>query len=379
MVSVLTAANLIVALFIIIIIIGLYQVPREASASTRKFRICMWICFAGLIVEVLAYVLDGHAELRVLLQVLNFLGYALIDLLVIFYGFYLHSLVSEGGRSLTRKFPYLITALCLIEIVFLAVGTIMGRVFTIENGHFVRGPWNALASTMSAVCFFIMLILYVIRFRDFRIRSRLFVILIVLFPLAATIILHANPDIRFNFAGTAISMNVVYVIIQSRIMVEALATAQMNKELSEKDMLTGLLNRRGYQKLLDHVGPDEKVGVVFADVNSLKTVNDTQGHEAGDRLIKRVADLLRDSVPEGSPCRISGDEFVCIMKNPDAASFEKKMERLRKTFAENDRIASFGYVTGEGKQIMEVIKAAENMMYDDKERYYKETGKERRR
>ncbi len=58
---------------------------------------------------------------------------------------------------------------------------------------------------------------------------------------------------------------------------------------------------------------------------------------------------MKDSVPEGSPCRISGDEFVCIVKNPDAASFEKKMERLRKTLAENDRIASFGYETGEGK------------------------------
>ncbi|MBO4902729.1 MAG: GGDEF domain-containing protein [Lachnospiraceae bacterium] len=379
MVSVLTTANLIAALFIIIIIIGLYQVPKEASASTRKFRYCMWICFAGLIVEILAYVLDGHAELSALLTVLNFLGYALIDVLVIIYGFYLHSLVTEGGKKLTRNFPYLIMTLCLIGIVFLVAGTVTGTVFTIENGRFVAGNLNGYAGLMSSVSFFIMLLLYVVRFRDFRIQSRLFVVLIVVFPVVANIVLLFDPQVRFNFTGTAVSMNVVYVIIQSRIVVEVLAKAHLNKELSEKDILTGLLNRRGYQELLDGIGADEKVGIVFADVNSLKAVNDNEGHEAGDRLINRVALLLTDSVPDGSACRISGDEFVCIVKEPDEASFEKQMDHLRDTLMKNDRIASFGYGTGKGERILEVIKTAENMMYDDKERYYKETGKERRR
>ena len=232
---------------------------------------------------------------------------------------------------------------------------------------------------MSSVSFFIMLLLYVVRFRDFRIQSRLFVVLIVVFPVVANIVLLFDPQVRFNFTGTAVSMNVVYVIIQSRIVVEVLAKAHLNKELSEKDILTGLLNRRGYQELLDGIGADEKVGIVFADVNSLKAVNDNEGHEAGDRLINRVALLLTDSVPDGSACRISGDEFVCIVKEPDEASFEKQMDHLRDTLMKNDRIASFGYGTGKGERILEVIKTAENMMYDDKERYYKETGKERRR
>ena len=125
---------------------------------------------------------------------------------------------------------------------------------------------------------------------------------------------------------------------------------------------------------------DEKlVGVAFADVNSLKAVNDNQGHEAGDRLIQKVANLLKDAVPEGTVCRISGDEFVCIVKDAGIEAFTETMKKLGVILKENDRIASLGYDIGEGKDIYDIIKAAEKMMYSDKERYYKETGKDRRR
>ena len=103
-------------------------------------------------------------------------------------------------------------------------------------------------------------------------------------------------------------------------------------------------------------------------MNSLKAVNDSKGQEAGDKLIQKVANLLKEAVPEGTVFRISGDEFVCIVKDVDSDSFTKIVKRLGEVLRENDRIASFGYVIGKEKDIYDIIKAAEQMMYADKER-----------
>ena len=223
-----------------------------------------------------------------------------------------------------------------------------------------------------------MCILYVLKYRAFRIKSRLFVILIVAVPMAATVIRFMDPNERFGFLGAAVSMNVVYVIIESKLIAAAVANARMYNEISEKDMLTGLKNRRGYQGVIDGISDDDLIGIVFADANSPKEVNDSMGHAAGDKLIIKVAEILKSAVPDGIVCRISGDEFVCIVKNVDTAVFAERMKDLEAVFRRNDRIASFGYDTGEGKEIYGLIKSAEQMMYADKENYYKETGKDRR-
>ena len=103
------------------------------------------------------------------------------------------------------------------------------------------------------------------------------------------------------------------------------------------------------------------------------------GHEAGDKLIVQVADILNEAVPDGTVCRISGDEFVGIVKNVDIDDFTGKMNGLKDVMRKNGRIASFGYTVGEGKNIYDVIKSAEKIMYADKENYYIETGKDRRK
>ena len=59
--------------------------------------------------------------------------------------------------------------------------------------------------------------------------------------------------------------------------------------------------------------------------------------------------------------------------------FNENMNDLETAIKKNDRIAAFGYETGTGKDIYDIIKAAEKKMYADKQNYYTETGKERRR
>ncbi len=377
--SILIATDFVAALFIAVIIIGLYEIPAEAKKATGLFRRCMWIVFAGLIIECLAMYFNGKRELSLLLQFLNYAGYVLLDLLTIIYSYYLNYLIEEKEKKFTQFQARVITLVLSIDIILLTVGMITGNLFTISNGYYTEGPWADYAGTMCALCFLVMCVLYVFKYKAFRIKSKFFVVLIVVVPLAATVIGFVYPVEGFGFLGAAVSMNVVYVILESKIIAEAVANAKMYNEISENDLLTGLKNRRGYQKTIDAIKDDEFVGIVFADANSLKEINDTQGHEAGDNLIKRVADILKTTVREGTVFRISGDEFVCIVKNAEANAFLDKMKELESVLRKNGRIAAFGYDTGKGKDIYAVIKSAEKNMYEDKQDYYLETGKDRRR
>ncbi|HET9655315.1 MAG TPA: GGDEF domain-containing protein [Kineosporiaceae bacterium] len=91
------------------------------------------------------------------------------------------------------------------------------------------------------------------------------------------------------------------------------------RALADADPLTGLANRRGLQCAAETAlaGQDGEVGVLVADVDGLKRVNDTWGHAAGDRLLQAVARCLCrtfEQVPHRLVARTGGDEF-CVLVN----------------------------------------------------------------
>ncbi len=91
------------------------------------------------------------------------------------------------------------------------------------------------------------------------------------------------------------------------------------QEKIERDALTRVYNRRYIMTLLNSLITPQKpnFSVLFVDINALKYTNDTYGHEAGDRLICKVADSLTDAVrAEDSIARIGGDEFLVIINSP---------------------------------------------------------------
>ena len=101
------------------------------------------------------------------------------------------------------------------------------------------------------------------------------------------------------------------------------------------DPLTGLSNRRVFDDCLTEAlqawnTHQTEVGIVLLDIDHFKTLNDTQGHLAGDAVLRQLAKLLRDHVPSGSTIvRFGGEEFACVITGRDLVAIADIGERLR--------------------------------------------------
>jgi diguanylate cyclase (GGDEF)-like protein len=153
--------------------------------------------------------------------------------------------------------------------------------------------------------------------------------------------------------------------------------------LADHDSLTGLLDRRRFRAELDqYVSFSARYGgqgaVMIVDIDGLKAVNDTLGHQAGDNLIRQVAETLRERV-RGTDivARLSGDEFAVLMPQADTAGALALGEDLRAQVAEGARAAAGPVSTtisvgitmfGGGRGGAEaVLAAADQAMYRAKE------------
>lgn len=161
-------------------------------------------------------------------------------------------------------------------------------------------------------------------------------------------------------------------------------------EKAEIDAMTGFFNRRAYEsdvKEYAATAPKEDFVYLSIDVNGLKEVNDTYGHEAGDELIRGAAACMALCFGgSGKLYRMGGDEFAALL-----FADGDRLERMRQDFArrmsewsqEHGRtlVAACGAASAAefpGKRIEELAKLADERMYAEKEEYYTSTGKDRR-
>ena len=88
---------------------------------------------------------------------------------------------------------------------------------------------------------------------------------------------------------------------------------------AELDQLSGLLNRHGYwervKRILNCGDPERKIGILFIDIDKLKTINDTKGHKIGDKAISQISTLIAKSIRQRDiAVRYGGDEFIIVVE-----------------------------------------------------------------
>ena len=151
------------------------------------------------------------------------------------------------------------------------------------------------------------------------------------------------------------------------------------KHEAAMDDMTGFYNKNKLLNDLEKLNePDRNVAVIYWDVNQLKFVNDTYGHERGDRLIARIAGTIRlvsandNDNDNARTYRYGGDEFIMII--PDgteevAISFIDRWNKLMEPLQKDSKIpisASVGYACGRYADINEIISEADERMYENK-------------
>ena len=150
------------------------------------------------------------------------------------------------------------------------------------------------------------------------------------------------------------------------------------KIMSSTDLLTGVFNRNAMNNRIsyDISGEDEIVkpfGVFFIDVNGLKTINDKQGHLAGDNLLKDVATTLKELKSDTAEIyRVGGDEFLIITPETTREDFDSLKDQL---FESCERPGRAHFAIGachstEYDDVRRAMQIADARMYDVKEEYY---------
>lgn len=185
--------------------------------------------------------------------------------------------------------------------------------------------------------------------------------------------------------------NQFYQISQLRDFVRQLS--HLNSQLQQKekvieklayyDQLTGVANRALFDKFADKYLNLAKqsglmLGLMFVDVNEFKTINDTYGHNTGDKVMTRVASLLTESTRKNDiVCRYGGDEFIVLM--PEISTFNDYRKIVNQIDVNRKRhIVQDGYdislslsigvsfYPDDGETIDELIEKADECMYADK-------------
>ncbi len=151
--------------------------------------------------------------------------------------------------------------------------------------------------------------------------------------------------------------------------------------LGQTDALTGLLNARAFREIATTEVErgrryPQPLSLAFIDVDDFKRVNDAGGHRAGDRLLLRIAELLRDNLRSSDTvARFGGDEFVILLPVADQAAAQVAMEKL----SEKMRVAmtaerwpvtlSIGVITclpGTETSADTMLERADRLMYEVK-------------
>ena len=143
---------------------------------------------------------------------------------------------------------------------------------------------------------------------------------------------------------------------------------QRYKSLCMHDYLTGVFNRRklehDIERYLDlHKRYKINFLVVMIDLNNFKELNDTKGHKAGDRLLKKVGKILHTSIRKYEKIyRLGGDEFIIIFSHCNSRN--KLDKRIKEILAKNNISAS----VGKSKLRKDILEVIDKRMYEDKRR-----------
>ena len=318
-----------------------------------------------------------RAGLPVVGTIFTTLGYILRPILL-----FIFVLLSNMDFKRERWFfnmigiPLLINTTVYILPLFMGVEPLRTLVFYYQmndagGADFMRGTF--LNFTSHAICLFylgVLVFVSTVRFHGKHRRDGVVLVLcvaVILLTVIAEMITTRN-DLLNIVCEICAMINYIFIMTVN----------------SSRDPLTNLYDRRTY---LEDVSRYKSIvnGLIMIDMNELKFVNDNYGHQTGDEALHELAQIFDSSVEPSIMCtyRVSGDEFIILMFQGKIEQLDNTVSRIRKRVEECKYSAAIGtcYIDKKAGDISfeEAYQKAEELMYQDKSKYYVESGHDRRR
>lgn len=225
-------------------------------------------------------------------------------------------------------------------------------------------------------------------------------IIIALYVLPIIVQVFFFPNVLMIMFGASLIMLVTlfsletpdYVKLQSTLEDLKKAETELEKlnkkyyELAHFDQMTELLNRTAYEEMLSDlksnisgIKKEKKIIILLSDLNFVKYLNDTFGHNTGDEAIKNVAMIIKETFSDKENCyRIGGDEFCIISIGNDQTEFETMYRKFIDKVAEKNKEVDYpfsvasAYYTLRDESIDDALQIVDNMMYENKKEIKKD-------
>lgn len=154
---------------------------------------------------------------------------------------------------------------------------------------------------------------------------------------------------------------------------------KQSEHRANTDYLTGLGNRRSLMQYLEAVYADDNAALVMVDMDNFKQVNDTYGHEAGDRALVMTAQKLKECFEDAFAARMGGDEFMVVISGESEEEVRRDtghmLEIMRKAYGEQEEFRGITVSAGvimsaaipaQERNISELLQAVDRMLYKAK-------------
>ncbi|HKL59210.1 MAG TPA: diguanylate cyclase [Sphaerochaeta sp.] len=305
----------------------LYYVLGQGGKRQAQDSLFVYLLFAVLLIIALELCIDiftGRTFVfaRTILTLSALLFYLLNPLPGVFYFLYIDQLHNHWEK-IPKKMGALVLIPMAINAIFVLLSLFNGMIFTIDaTNTYGRGEYFFLVTICGLVYVFGS---YVHMFR-YRLRSKetspqkFPFVLIFPFPVVAASILQVHFEgMEIIGVSMAITLLLIFLHIQNT--------------HANKDYLTSLYNRslgeQYLQYLFQHKGEGRLVGGILMDINDFKAINDTYGHDMGDKALMLFADVLRESFSRSwLICRYGGDEFLVFSEMESSKILQEAMHKF---------------------------------------------------
>jgi diguanylate cyclase (GGDEF)-like protein len=201
------------------------------------------------------------------------------------------------------------------------------------------------------------------------------------FILCASVLIHGGqwvlghaPDNWAENLNIAISIAGMTGVGAMSLMVHQARITDHHRRESLTDALTGLFNRRALFEAHQKQSFSDEMAVIVFDIDRFKSINDQYGHAVGDRVIRLLAEELKDAMGVNTAARLGGEEFAAVVRTAAPGYAEWVAERIRRNFADREidvdgvRLratvsAGIAYGLAEGRSFDGILNAADGALY----------------